>query len=101
MAFLVFRIVFERLTKKLLGRSQVALLGAKHGQTTASFYELRVKVERGLQPLLGGLGDRLPSTPAGPIRRGLASLRVDAERLRRASSAPFGSCMASSANARL
>jgi hypothetical protein len=53
-AFLILRIVFEGLTKELLGSREVPLPGLDHGQIPAGFDELRLEVKRGLEPLLGG-----------------------------------------------
>ena len=48
MAFLVFRIIFNRLTQKLLGQSQVALHGVNHRQVSTRPHHLRLEVKRGL-----------------------------------------------------
>ena len=53
MAFLVLRIVFEGLTKELLGGREVALFGVDHGQISARVDQLRLEVKCGLEPLSG------------------------------------------------
>ena len=54
MAFLILRIVFEGLTKELLGGREVPLSGVDHGQISAGVDQLRLEVKRGLERLLGG-----------------------------------------------
>ena len=81
MAFHIFRIVFDGLTKKFFGRYQIALPGVKHRQISTRLREFRLQVQCGFEPLLRGLqvaSGQLQSAQFGANQR---QLRVDVDRL--------------------
>ena len=81
MAFLEFRIVFNSLTKKLLSRNQIAVLGVNHRQISACFCQFRLQVQCRFKPLLRGFEVASGQLQAAQFGANQRQLRVDIDRL--------------------